>query len=84
MRAFHREDRDDEIAAVGERCLDFLFEQCAAVVDRKIDAVAIAIGAFANHMVEAGGRLGIGVKGLVIGAEVAGKKEAALPRLKFD
>ena len=78
MRAFHREDRDDEIAAVGERCLDFLFEQCAAVVDRKIDAVAIAIGAFANDMVDADGTIRIRVKGFRLWAEIAREKQRVI------
>ena len=84
LRAFERKDRDDEVAAAGERGLDLGLEQGPALLNGDRVAEAIAIGAFANDMVDPGGRLRIGMEALVGGAEIAGKEQSDSVDLDLD
>src|SRR3546814_3741887 len=76
LRPLKREYRDDEIAATRQRSLDFGFQERTPLLDRQILAGPVAISAFADHMVKPRRSFGIGVKGLVIRAKVAGKEQA--------
>src|SRR3546814_6194575 len=52
--------------------------------DRQSCAGPVAISAFADHMVKPRRSFGIGVKGLVIRAKVAGKEQARFANLHLD
>ncbi len=71
LRPLEREDRNDEVAAPVERRLHLGTEQTASFLDRHMIAHAIAVGRFANDMVEARRTFGIGMKGLMFGAKIA-------------
>src|SRR3546814_3830827 len=84
LRPLKREYRDDEIAATRQRSLDFGFQERTPLLDRQILAGPVAISAFADHMVKPRRSFGIGVKGLVIRAKVAGKEQARFANLHLD
>lgn len=84
LRPLKREHRDDEIAPTRQRRLDFGFEQGSPLLDRQIFPDPVAIGAFADHMIERGRSLRVGVEGLVVRAEVAGKEQACFANLHLN
>ena len=74
LGALDGEGRDQEIAAGLKRVLDLALERGAALLDRGVLALAIAVGALAEDVVETGGRVGLQVKDLLVRPEVTGKK----------
>jgi hypothetical protein len=66
------------------RAADLGLEQLAPRCDRQFLALAIAVGAFAEHVIEPGGAFGIAMEGLVFGAKVARAQHPRPSRLELD
>ena len=66
LRALDREGGDQEIAARLMRIEDFTLQCGSPLFDRRVLALAVAIGAFAKDIIEACGRIGLEVKDLLI------------------
>ncbi len=83
LRSLQREHRDDQIAAKRQSRLDLRFQQSAALLDSDILAHPVAVGALANHVIEACRSIGIGMERLVFGAEIAREQHAATGHFQF-
>lgn len=67
---------DQEVAAGPERGGDLLAQQLATRLDAQVLALAVAVGAFDNEVVEPARRLRPVVEGLLLRADVAGEQQA--------
>src|SRR4051812_19974040 len=58
------------------RCADLVAQHPPAALDGGARAIRIAIGGFEDDVVEVARAIGIGLKELVVGSNIAGKQEA--------
>ena len=86
LRPLDREGRDEHRAPRIDRGADLVAEHDAAVLGGGVDAVAVAIGALAEDVVEAARPGRVRVEELVVGADVGGEEDAdgALAVLRLD
>ena len=76
LRALHREGGDEERALLLRGSGDLAREDLAPAVLAALEAVAPAIGRFADHVVEVVRRFGVEVQHLVVGPDVAREQDA--------
>lgn len=75
LRALEREHRNDEIATARQRPLDLGFQQGSALADGEMVALAVAVGGFADDMIEPRRTLRIALKRLMLGTKVTGTQD---------
>ena len=76
LRALDREGRDEQRAAARMRRAHLRGEMLRGAIARHRRAVLVAIGRFADDVVEPGRRFRIGLQQLGVGAEIAGGQHA--------
>ena len=76
LGALDREGRNQQRALAGRGVADLARPAARGALRRDRRAVAVAIGRFRNDVVEAGGRFGIGLEQLGVGADIAGGEHA--------
>ena len=84
LRAFQRKCGDHQIAAPRQGSADFRFQHLAPPGNRHRFARAVAISAFAEHVVEPGGAFGVGVERLVVWPQIARTQHPHAARFQFD
>ena len=76
LGALDREGGDEQRALLLRRLVHLAGEDLAAAILAALEAVTPAIGRLADHVIEIGGRLRIGLQHLVVGAEIAREQQA--------